>query len=102
MKIGSRIKRKINRAISFLLMLLLVVSSFANITFANATNKEGGAMSKDTPNRPFPQHVTYTEGTIKPNHITQEEMDAEVARLYDEWKDEYLIQNPYDHDQYYV
>ena len=102
MKIGSRIKRKINRTISFLLMLLLVVSSSANITFANAPNKEGGALSKDTPNRPFPQHVTYTEGTIKPNHITQEELDAEVRRLYDEWKEKYLIQNPYEPDQYYV
>ena len=102
MKVGKRIKRKINRTISSLLMLLLVVSSSANITFASSPNKEGGGLSKDTPKRPFPQHVPYTEGTIKPNHVTQEEMDATVARLYDEWKERYLKQNPYEQDQYYV
>ncbi|WP_233711633.1 glycosyl hydrolase family 8 [Lederbergia citrisecunda] len=102
MKVGKRIKRKIHYALSFLLILLLVVSSSTNITFAKDTNKEDSEISKDTPKRPFPQHVTYTEGTIKPNHITQEEMDATVARLYDEWKERYLKQNPYDKDQYYV
>ncbi|MBS4223924.1 beta-glucanase [Bacillus sp. FJAT-49682] len=102
MRASKRIKRKLKHPISFLLMLLIVVSSFSNITLANSTNKEDAEMSKNTPKRPFPQHVTYTEGTIKPNHVTQEEMDATVARLYDEWKERYLKQNPYDKDQYYI
>ncbi|RUT46095.1 licheninase [Paenibacillus anaericanus] len=50
----------------------------------------------------FPQHTAYAAGTIKPNHLTQAEMDATVARLYNEWKSKYLKQNPYNNDQYYV
>lgn len=29
-------------------------------------------------NKPFPQHTTYTSGTIKPNHVTQTSMDNSV------------------------
>ncbi|QJD86164.1 glycosyl hydrolase family 8 [Cohnella herbarum] len=54
----------------------------------------------------FPQHVEYTEGTIKPNHISQAQMDATVARLYDEWKAKYVKKHPYlkktEPVQYYV
>lgn len=52
--------------------------------------------------RPFPQHVTYTAGTIKPNHVTQTQMDAEVKLLYNEYKMKYIKQNPYNSNQYYV
>ncbi len=55
-----------------------------------------------TPLRPFPQHMTYTEGTIKPNHVTQSQMNAEVALLYDEYKKKYIKKNSYDQSQYYV
>ncbi|WP_256760627.1 glycosyl hydrolase family 8 [Cohnella sp. WQ 127256] len=54
----------------------------------------------------FPQHIAYTEGTIKPNHITQAKLDATVARLYDEWKKKYVKKHPYlkasDPAQYYI
>jgi len=50
----------------------------------------------------FPQHVPYAEGTIKPNHITQAEMDDTVIRLYKEWKKKYLQVNPYDTTQKFV
>lgn len=50
----------------------------------------------------FPQHTAYAAGTIKPNHLTQAQLDATVARLYNEWKSKYLKQNPYSSDQYYV
>lgn len=50
----------------------------------------------------FPQHAFYTKGTIKPSHITQEQMDRTVARLYDEWKAKYLKFNPYNPEEYYV
>lgn len=29
-------------------------------------------------NRPFPQHTTYTSGTIKPSNVTQSAMDNAV------------------------
>jgi endoglucanase len=43
-----------------------------------------------TGTRPFPQHVTYTAGTIKPNHVSQASMDAAVASQYATWKATYL------------
>ncbi|WP_064745672.1 glycosyl hydrolase family 8 [Paenibacillus sp. UNC451MF] len=52
--------------------------------------------------KPFPQHTTYYSGTIKPNHVTQTQLDNDVKRIYDEWKARYLKQNPKASDQYYV
>jgi hypothetical protein len=40
--------------------------------------------------RPFPQHVTYTAGAIKPNNVSQASMDAAVASQYATWKATYL------------
>ncbi|MFD0587994.1 glycosyl hydrolase family 8 [Paenibacillus sp. GCM10027627] len=54
------------------------------------------------PHKPFPQHPAYAGGSIKPNHITQAEMDATVIRLYKEWKAKYLKSNPYNASQKYV
>lgn len=47
----------------------------------------------DGPLYPFPQHVTYTPGSIKPNHIGQDELDRAVESFYDAWKDIYLTQD---------
>ncbi|WP_314589028.1 glycosyl hydrolase family 8 [Paenibacillus terrigena] len=58
--------------------------------------------SGEGPHKAFPQHTSYAGGSIKPNHVTQAEMDKTVAKLYDEWKAKYLKQNPYDPSQYYV
>ncbi|MEK8031781.1 glycosyl hydrolase family 8 [Ideonella sp. DXS29W] len=41
-------------------------------------------------NRPFPQHVSYTAGVIKPTHVTQAQMDQSVRNLYTAWKSSYL------------
>ena len=40
--------------------------------------------------RPFPYHVTYTSGAIKPNHVSQSAMDAKVTTHYNAWKTNYL------------
>jgi endo-1,4-beta-D-glucanase Y len=40
--------------------------------------------------RPFPQHVTYTAGVIKPSNVTQASMDAAVSTQYAKWKSTYL------------
>ncbi|MDK8194218.1 glycosyl hydrolase family 8 [Paenibacillus sp. UMB7766-LJ446] len=42
------------------------------------------------PNKPFPQHTTYTSGSIKPNHVTQSAMDSAVKAKWDSWKSAYL------------
>ncbi len=51
---------------------------------------------------PFPAHSAYTKGVIKPNHVTQAEMDATVLKLYKEWKAKYLKEHPYQDGQKYV
>ena len=68
---------------------LLVGGAIATGAFA-----EGAA---DTPHaaapvalRPFPQHVAYAAGAIKPSKVTQAAMDAKVASQYALWKANYL------------
>lgn len=60
------------------------------------------ASASNTALKPFPQHVAYTTGSIKPNHVTQKQMDDEVKLLYNEYKKKYIKQNPYNSNQYYV
>jgi endo-1,4-beta-D-glucanase Y len=52
-------------------------------------------------NHPFPQHVVYHAGCIKPNHISQKKMDARVLRFYQKWKKQYIHASP-GLDQAYV
>lgn len=40
--------------------------------------------------RPFPQHVVYTKGTIKPSHLTQKQLDTQVELFYNQWKARYV------------
>ncbi|MBC2684610.1 glycosyl hydrolase family 8 [Bacillus toyonensis] len=39
--------------------------------------------------KPFPQQVNYAD-VIKPNHVTQESLNASVISYYDNWKKKYL------------
>ncbi|OBZ17249.1 beta-glucanase [Bacillus sp. FJAT-26390] len=79
-------------ALSLVLMLALIPTGFA----------EEGSTAAQTPQKPFPQQMAYTKGTIKPNHVTQNQMNKEVVLLYKEWKKKYVKANPYDAGQYYV
>lgn len=49
-----------------------------------------GIAQAANPTRPFPQHVVYTAGSIKPAVATQVELDAAVATFYSTWKSRYL------------
>ena len=42
------------------------------------------------PFRPFPQHVTYVSGSIKPNNVSQGTMDSAVQTKWNAWKSAYL------------
>src|SRR5882724_8740523 len=53
------------------------------------------------PARPFPQHVIYHAGVIKPSHITQRQMDDSVRSFYTAWKERY-INDDCGEGQYYV
>ncbi len=39
---------------------------------------------------PFPQHISYYQGTIKPNDLTQERIDGQVLDFYKDWKKQYI------------
>lgn len=52
--------------------------------------------------RPFPQHITYFKGSIKPENYTQQQLDEIVEKLYDSWKAKYLKQNSRNPEEYYV
>jgi len=54
------------------------------------------------PNYPFPAHNTYYTGVIKPNNVTQTQMDQKIQTLYDEWKQAYLRTVPDAPNQAYV
>src|SRR5579862_2570195 len=40
--------------------------------------------------KPFPQHVPYYKGTIKPNHITQQQLDQLTIDFYRQWQKRYV------------
>lgn len=50
---------------------------------------------------PFPQHVQYATGSIKPNSVSQLQLDKEVKNFYDKWKKRYLKKGC-DTTQYYI
>jgi len=61
------------------LKVLFIVLLFSDINlFAQNTAK------------PFPQHVAYTKGSIKPNHISQKQLDDCVTGFYEQWKKRYV------------
>lgn len=53
------------------------------------------------PLKPFPQHVLYNTGVIKPSHVSQQQMDDSVRSFYDSWKLLYLRKDA-GKGQYYV
>ena len=52
---------------------------------------EAAALGDTVSRRPFPQHVTYAEGTILPDHRTRTQLDDDVRNYYGEWKASYLV-----------
>lgn len=52
---------------------------------------ESASENQPGPTRLFPSHETYTAGTIKPDHRTQAQLDADVADYYDRWKADHVI-----------
>lgn len=46
------------------------------------------------PQKPFPQHVNYYTGTIKPNHLTQIQLDNAVSVFYRQWKKRFVKNVP--------
>ncbi len=45
---------------------------------------------------PFPTHYFYFPGVIKPNNLSQTQMDERVTGFYEIWKKCYIKEVPYD------
>ncbi len=50
--------------------------------------------------KPFPQHYKYYWGSIKPNNISQNEMDITVVNFYFQWKKRFVKSQKYKHESY--
>jgi len=46
------------------------------------------------PFKPFPQHIKYFAGTIKPNHVSQTQLDNSVEIFYTQWKKRFIKNVP--------
>ncbi len=49
-----------------------------------------GLASGAPPQRPFPQHVSYAAGSLRPSHRSQSQQDDDVRLLYEAWKLHFL------------
>lgn len=54
------------------------------------TQSGNTAFAAEPPRRPFPQHVSYAAGTVRPSHRTQARQDDDIRAAYDRWKANYL------------
>ena len=57
---------------------------------ADAVDQQAEGITPLATARPFPYHVTYTSGAIKPNNVSQSAMDGKVTTHYSAWKTNYL------------
>ncbi|MDB5275650.1 MAG: beta-glucanase [Ferruginibacter sp.] len=71
------------------------VLTFFYLLFLNVVS------SAQTPSKPFPQHVHYSEDVITPSHISQQQADESVTSFYYNWKHRYLRSNA-SKNQYYI
>lgn len=55
------------------------------------------ACAADSPKRPFPQHVAYATGAMRPSHRTQAQQDDDLRAAYDRWKSNYLTKTSEGH-----
>ncbi|MDP9079399.1 MAG: glycosyl hydrolase family 8 [Bacteroidota bacterium] len=51
-------------------------------------------LSAQSPQKPFPQHVKYFKGVIKPNHVSQIQLDNTVKTFYTQWKKRFIKHEP--------
>jgi len=52
--------------------------------------------------KPFPQHPPYAKGIIIPDHKRRELVDADVIKVYQRWKKNYLTEDIGVSGQYYI
>jgi len=76
--------------ISYYSLIALTVLLWSTLLSAQQIQKYPLAQASTQINHPYPNHTTYTSGTIKPSRFSQKELDQQVATYYEQWKKEYL------------
>lgn len=77
---------RIAGAIRFFLVFVVLCAGYCVLPLLGAKK----AFAADSPKRPFPQHVSYATGSVRPNHRTQPQQDDDLRAAYDRWKSSYL------------
>ncbi|WP_455714742.1 glycosyl hydrolase family 8 [Anaerosporobacter sp.] len=110
MKVNNR--RKSSRICAIIILISMVTSIVVpnnSLRFSDETGKlidykvASEVSAAGVIHYPFPQHVTYTKGTITPS-VKQSKKDKVTKEFYDLWKKKYIVKNPYatGKAQYYV
>ena len=76
-----------------LVALIIAVSSAAGLMPA-------GGEDAVSPKRPFPQHVSYCRGSIKPGSATREQLDSSTIAFYNLWRAKYLVKGFRENERY--
>src|SRR5215813_9795986 len=85
-------------ALLFLVVGIWCIGREVVMAFNRSTSSMAGGFAASEPaelgmaNRPFPQNLTYP-GCIKPNNVTQTDMNNSVKSHYDHWKKSYVRQS---------
>jgi hypothetical protein len=66
------------------LIFVLIVGVMVPIAISRVRTSSTSAI-----NRPYPQNINYP-GTIKPNHLSQAEINNSIQAYYDYWKNKYV------------
>ena len=61
------------------------VSFFCALVFSASVS-----IAETSPSRPFPQHTKYANGAIRPDCVTQRQLDKTTSDFYAAWKKTYL------------
>lgn len=68
-----------------------MIAALSAVSILPRLPRSAAAQGAPEPLRPFPQRLTYAEGTIRPTSRSQEEQEADVRAAYDAWKANYLV-----------
>ncbi|HEV8632338.1 MAG TPA: glycosyl hydrolase family 8 [Thermoanaerobaculia bacterium] len=71
-------------------VILVAAALLALIGGQPPASAAGAAQRAPRARRPFPQHVTYARGTIRPGDFTQAAQDQHVRDFYDRWKRDFV------------
>jgi endo-1,4-beta-D-glucanase Y len=82
-------KRNTGMLVTFFLLFISVATFCQPTSVTVASTPSGKYYTK--PQIPYPAHKRYIQGTLRPNHISQQEQDYLVGAAYDNWKKNYLL-----------